>query len=168
MWITEKQLYRYHIAPVIRDWLLYSGSMTRRLKKQCSDFKIKVLSSKRYALSPSEAKKLRVPLRSWGWLREVYIYCDNEPWIYGRTVIPYQSLEGQLRRVKLLKTTPLGNLLFTIRDKKRSSFDIGTVCSPHSNSKLSYARRSVFTFGNDNVLLMEIFLPAMENQLLNS
>lgn len=149
----------------IGQWVSYSGSMTKRLKKVTSDFKIDVIKVSRRVLTGSESRCLDIPLRQLGFTREVWIYCNNEPWMIGRSVVPYIYLNGPLRRIRFLKNKSLGELLFKLSNRKRSDFEFSRSTGEDMEHEPPWVRSSTFTFGKNKLLLKEVFLSAMIKHL---
>jgi len=103
-------------------------------------------------------------------IREVYLLCDAQPWVFARTVIPTRTLTGPRRRLTRLRGKPLGAVLFADPAMKRSQIEIariqnGQALFDDATSQLSvtpdeiWGRRSAFFLGGKPLLVSEIFLP---------
>ena len=123
-WYTEANISKLKLTPAVQEWLLYRPSMTERLLQHCDDFAIEVLSTQQCKPQHDDAKYLAVDKQQQVYQREVHIYCDQQPWVYGRTVAPLTSLKGQLSDITTLNEKPLGKLLFSLPDINRSPFEI--------------------------------------------
>jgi hypothetical protein len=60
-------------------------------------------------------------------IRQVELLCDQQPWVYARTVIPESSLSGRLRRLARLGTRPLGAMLFADRGMRRDMVELARI-----------------------------------------
>ena len=60
-----------------------------------------------------EALALAIPSGQLALVREVILYGNNQPWVYARSVLPHQALNGRLRFLRRLGNKPLGALLFS-------------------------------------------------------
>ncbi|NJM13556.1 MAG: chorismate lyase, partial [Synechococcaceae cyanobacterium SM1_2_3] len=98
--------------PGLADWLLNSGSLTRRLRLHCqSRFQVRVLGQGWGRPMADEARALGLRLGAWAWIREVQLLGDGQPWVFARTLIPADTLRGRGRRLTRLGTRPLGEVL---------------------------------------------------------
>jgi chorismate lyase len=153
----------------LRDWLLDSGSLTRRLQ-EASDgqFSVKVLSQSVQLPRFSERCALALAPRRLALIREVLLYGRGVPWVYARSVIPMQTLTGRLRKLRNLDSRPLGALLFS--DPSMTRDPLEWTCIPAQTdksltSKLPpfdqpiWGRRSVFKLSGKPLLVCEMFLP---------
>lgn len=155
----------------LADWLLDSGSLTRRLRQVCpGQFSVRVLGQYWARPLPSEAKSLKLNRQGYVWVREVQLLCDDHPWVFARTLIPLSSLRGRCQRLTRLGTRPLGEVLFA--DPKIQRGDVEVACILGSQrlhrrafgdlpekSDAIWGRRSVFRIGGRPLLVCEIFLP---------
>lgn len=153
----------------LRDWLLDESSLTRRLQQSCAgNFHVELISLGWQRPLLDEAQTLGV--RPWqrALIRQVRLWCDDQPWVFARTVIPMSSLRGRQRRLVHLGTRPLGAYLFADPALQRSPIQVARVDSgsrllaacPLSQATL-WGRRSVFKLHNHPLLVSEFFLPAL-------
>ena len=155
-----------------RDWLLNSGSLTRRLQ-QASDgqLTVEVLNQSVQVPSYSERRALGLAPRRLALIREVLLFGRGVPWVFARSVIPLQTLTGHLRKLRHLDNRPLGALLFSDPTMRREPLE--WACFPGNNSeslnpKLPsfdqsiWGRRSVFRLSNKPLLVCEVFLPGFK------
>ncbi len=143
----------------VRGWLLDQGSLTRRVIDYCrqrqGQFQVLKLHGHIGRAHSHENCRLRLPTRSWSYIREVILFCDQNAVIYARTVIPLASLKGKHRRLKFLKNRPLGAYLFAQRDMQRDPLEISIL---HHHGKTLWARRSCFYLRQKPLLVYEVFL----------
>lgn len=153
----------------LRDWLLDSGSLTRRLQ-QASDgqLSVQVLSQSVQLPRFSERRALGLAPRKVALIREVLLLGRGVPWVYARSVIPMHTLTGRLRKLRHLDSRPLGALLFN--DPAMSREPLEWACIPANKSATFHAnlapcnqpiwgRRSVFKLSAKPLLVCEMFLP---------
>lgn len=156
--------------------LLDPASLTRRIQGACSGkFRVQVLAQGWARPQRNEALTLGMRDGGWGFVREVHLLCDEQPWVYARTVIPRTTLTGPRRRLTRLKSRPLGAVLFADPSMRRGPVEIArlTPCDklyPAAIGHLTqrphmiWGRRSLFTLGGKPLLVSEIFLPSIPPQ----
>lgn len=148
--------------PVLADWLLDSGSLTRRLQRLSrGEFAVRVLAE---GWQRCHSPSLPDPLSSSGhsrvmWSRQVVLEGCGEPWVVAHTLIPVTSLRGSLRRLKALNDTPLGAFLFRQRQIRRGAMEIAL------HGEGVWGRRSIFFRQTRPLLVAEFFLPALIERL---
>lgn len=153
------------------DWLLDPGSLTQRLQEHCAG-RFRVVPLGQYWQRPmlNEAQALDVKPHETAFVREVHLLCDDQPWVFARTVIPVRSLKGQRRRLCRLGNKPLGAVLFADPGMQRSGIEIARLHAPQGLFQRATAplqsvpaeiwgRRSAFFLGGHPLLVSEIFLP---------
>lgn len=163
------QAYRPHLQlpQQARSWLLDQQSLTCKLIKASDNhFRVERIRQSWGSPNLSEQRALGLRQREIALIREVFLLCKEQPWVYARSILPYRSLSGHLRFLRHLHNTSLGSVLFKYPHLKRHGFDIAVVNSANlplntSNASVQdlYARRSVFSLENNPVLVAEFFLP---------
>ncbi|ACR67465.1 chorismate lyase [Edwardsiella ictaluri] len=134
------------------SWLAEQGSMTRRLEQQCDRLQVTVLREGAVdptQLSDDECRQLSPSVQYW--LREVILLGDGIPWLFGRTLTPSSTLEGEGEALRRLGSTPLGRYLFSGVALERESLRVGCL-------GLLWARRSRLRVAGQPLLLTELFL----------
>lgn len=107
-------------------------------------------------------------------IREVELYCGDEPWVFARTLIPASSLTGGARRLARLGDRPLGAVLFADPTTQRRLVQMAKLLPRHplfgaATDHLSerptelWGRRTIFRYAGKPILVNEIFLPAVLN-----
>ncbi len=144
--------------PVLRRWLRDRGSLTRRLQ-QLSSGRFEVLVQEegwQRCHSPTLSACLSPRCQSrMMWSRQVVLTGNDEPWVVAHTLIPVDSLRGDLRRLTVLQDTPLGAILFRHRQIRRGAMEVAR------SSDGIWGRRSLFFRQNRPLLVAEFFLPAL-------
>ena len=152
-------------------WLLDSSSLTRRLQQACKG-QLQVVPVNQQWKMPqlNEAQALGIRPRESCFIREVHLWCDNQPWVYARTVIPVSTLTGNRRRLSRLGKKSLGAVLFADPGMQRSHIEIARLGAGQALFEAAvvplaerpeeiWGRRSVFLLDKKPLLVSEIFLP---------
>jgi chorismate--pyruvate lyase len=173
VWRNSFRLNRGQLPERWRDWLLDRSSLTLRLQQACTGtFRVEVLSQHMEPPMRSEALALNRPPQELALVRQVRLICDDQPWIFARTVIPLPSLRGGLRQLALLGNRPLGAVLFADPTMKRSVIEVTCVGRhkrlfemalpdlQHETTEV-WGRRSVFTLRGQPLLVSEFYLPPL-------
>ncbi len=159
---------------VLRPWLDEPGSLTQRLRKLAgADLAVEVITAHWARAWPDERRRLGLRQAQRVWVREVLLGRPAEPLVYARSVIPWQSLRGPLRRLRTLGRQPLGSLLFGRYPVVRGPIEIARVTAPSALGQRlkgvgahgQWARRSVFSINARPLLVTEIFLDALVEEL---
>ncbi len=173
VWRNSYRLNRAQLPEQWRDWLLDRSSLTLRLQQACSGrFRVELLSQRLERPMLSEARALRRPPQELAVVRQVRLRCDDEAWVFARTVIPLPSLRRGLRQLALLGNRPLGAVLFADPTMHRSAVEVARVGQGKrlfaqairgTDPTVSeiWGRRSVFTLHSQPLLVSEFFLPPL-------
>ena len=154
----------------VASWLTEPGSLTARCQAGCERFRVAVLA---YGLGePLADEGLRLPRRRGrAWVREVMLECDGVPVIFAHTILP-AAPRGRLSRwLARLGSRSLGSLLFTHPGFRRGTIEVLRLDKRHPLYQKAaavgevgdtlWARRSLHRLGRQNVLVTEVFLPAI-------
>lgn len=162
----EGSLAPWQIPRNLRDWLLDAGSLTRRLVTLSGgDFRVQLLRQGFMHALPAERQELGLGLREWPFVREVLLRCHDAPWVFARTLIPTNSLQGPVRALTHLGTRPLGAVLFSDPKVRRGPIAVTRLrantlgIGGEPNPEL-WGRRSIFYLAEMPLLVSEYFLPA--------
>jgi chorismate--pyruvate lyase len=170
-WQPRRCYRRSEIPAALAVWLLDPASLTRRLQGLCAgQFRVTILSQTRGRPRRDEARTLGMRRGGLAVIRQVELLCDEQPWVYARTVIPESSLAGRLRRLDRLGTQPLGAMLFADRGMRRGVVELArirpgesmyadAVREPGQTQVEIWGRRSIFRLAHKPLLVSEIFLP---------
>ena len=157
----------------IREWLLDAGSMTKRLRRASSELKVKVVHQQWQRPTLSEAQFMGISPNSRVLARQVLLCCDGEPWVFGHSVLPKESISGYLRKFQaLLDMRPLGELLFREPSLRRSGFQVSQLQPSQKEFQWAtkyhkleaeklWSRRSLFHVRQKPILVSETFFPAV-------
>ena len=172
-WIAGRQLRLSQVPADTYDWLSDQGSLTARIRRTCAgSFRVRVRHQGRATPLYSEGRLLGMRQGGAAIVREVELLCDEVPWVFARTVIPVTSLRGRARRLTMLGTRPLGEVLFADPRTQRlvmemarlnprhSLFHAATVSLETEPNEL-WGRRTLFRLDGSPLLVNELFLPAV-------
>lgn len=105
-------------------------------------------------------------------IREVELLVDGVAWVFARTVIPASSLKGPAKRLAMLGTKPLGEVLFADPSTHRVVMEIASLRPRHNLYKKAignlprqpeqlWGRRTLFELSGTQLLVNELFLPTL-------
>ena len=156
-------------SPILKNWLLDTGSLTERLQSQCTSFHLTLIGQRQSEITLEEFQRVCSPeqqLNQKEWqVREVLLWGDNQPWVFARSIIPQRLCEGDFVN---LNTKPLGQLIFNDKRFKRMPFEVTHMCPSkvflaqlhiRSENEL-WGRRSAFSFEDLKMTVSEVFLPS--------
>lgn len=156
----------------LRAWLVDPSSLTRRIRHACPrDFRVRLIGQRWERPPRDEAMLLGIAERRYALVREVFLLCEDEPWVYARTVFPAATLSGRHRVLGNLGSRPLGAVLFAFRGRRREIFAIERLGPRHSLHAqcvkafggvprgTAWLRRTLFTLQSKPLLVNEVFLP---------
>lgn len=169
-WREGGQLPRATPNAALRDWLLDTGSLTRRVQQACGGrFRVQVEMQGWGRPRLDEYRVLGLRIGRIALIREVHLLCDERPWVFARTVIPVSTLRGRQRRLAHLGSRPLGAVLFADPHMRRDPVQVARI--PPGSTLFAVAvqglkrrpaevwgRRSVFRLGGKPLLVSEFFL----------
>ena len=169
-WLPVTRINPSRIPPSLRDCLLDTGSLTSRLARYCKgnfNLRLKGQVWQRPLLEETNALQLR--RGSYALVREIYLQCNDVPWVYGRSIIPARTCTARERRLAFWGQRSLGNYLFSGRNTRRSEFEIAVIPPQDrlfhlagkgmaSGSSPLWGRRSIFYIRNKPLLVVEVFL----------
>jgi chorismate lyase len=169
------------LSPAWAMWLLDQGSLTQRLQQAsaCS-VRVRVLRQKWDYPQPEERQLLQLAPRQYARLREVYLGNDRHHWIFARTIIPELLLTGQHRYLRHWGEKPLGDILFAKPARIRQQLQIAQIPLSHPllntikadfdtllrhKNQFLWGRRSLFYLQEQPLLILEIFLPTLQDDI---
>ena len=173
IWRAERYLFAGQVPADIAWWLFDSGSLTARLIQACQgQFRVEVISQgwQRPMLNEEQCLKIRDGRHAL--VRQVYLYCNDTPWVFARTIIPRATLTGEEKHLAHLQNKPLGAVLFAEPTMRRSEVEVAEIKPGQRlyhtattrlsvNPKSIWGRRSVFYLHDKPLLVSEIFLPGI-------
>lgn len=161
--------------PQVNDWLFNQDSLTQRLiQLSHNNFSVLPVNEGWQRLRADECVALGCPEHSLGWVREVFLRGNQQPWVYARSVASQVSLQESGFDLASLGTRSLGELLFSDQAFQRGVIEICQLTPkilpdallPFTNDASTlWARRSCFSKEPLNILVAEAFLPVFWQQL---
>ena len=127
-------------------WIKDNQSLTQKLKNRYPDFRVEVQQQEELDLYKHEINQLGKEENFI--VREVFLYGDNEPVVFARSVIPKNTKTDSIMEIG---NKPLGEILFTNSNISREPIEI----TFHNDI---WGRRSVFIMNNSRILVSEFFL----------
>lgn len=173
-WLDARRYLSTQLPPLLRPWLLAEGSLTQHLVAASGgEFRVERVLQQWQRPTLSEAHLLQIDPSQYALIREVILWGRGQPWVYARSVIPSRSLRGDLRRLRKLRNSSLGALLFRYPHLQRTPFELASIdtaaLSPplRANAPL-WARRSRFTIDDRALIVGEIFLEGFVGALTHT
>lgn len=175
-WHVAAQLTHAQVDEQQAGWLFDKGSLTARLVARCGGrFHVRVVSQTWQRPLRNEAQRLGIKPHRLALIRQVYLYCDDIPWVFARTVIPHKTLTGKQKFLAHLGSRPLGAVLFADPHMRRDEIEVtclrtgermyrDAVAMLPQPPDCVWGRRSVFYLNNKPLLVNEIFLPGVTDQ----
>lgn len=163
-WKPAKLFSRLNAPFPLKHWLLDKGSLTAKLRQTCPKMNVKVLSETWQLPMAEEAKLLGLSYNQKAWVRCVVLHCQGQPLVYARTVIPNCQAGNPWFGLKQLGNQPLGEVLFQLKNIRRSHFEISEIKGRRWPQLKGFdrsdtlARRSIFWKKQAPLLLTEAFL----------
>lgn len=174
VWRPRRQLSHGVLPGALADWLFDAGSLTRRVQHACDGtFRVELIQQVWGRPMLNEARRLRLRNGEWALIREVYLMCNDHPWVYARTIIPRRILRGRGRQLARLGNRSLGSVLFADRSMHRDEVEVSRIepgqlmfepamrRASEPGVSAIWGRRSVFYLRHRPLLVCEVFLPAM-------
>jgi len=127
-------------------WIRDDQSLTQKLKKRYPDFRVEVDKQEELEIYKHEMNLLGN--KGSFIVREVFLYGDNDPVVFARSVIPKNPITESIMEIG---NKPLGEILFTDPNILREPIEI-------TFQNDIWGRRSVFVMNNIRILVSEFFL----------
>lgn len=169
--MSQRSAWRRHfcgqaIDPVLRSWLVEPDSLTARCQRWCRQFRVRLLIQGRAASLADEGGG-RALVR----VREVVLECDGIPVIFAHTTLSAAGNGRLTRWLARLGSRSLGSLLFAYPGFRRGAIEYRRLDCRHPLFKRAsglaegagvlWARRSHHELDGQQVLVTEVFLPAI-------
>ena len=138
--------YFHDIPEKVLFWIRDDQSLTQKLKKRYPDFRVEVDKQEELEVCKHEINLLGKEERFI--VREVFLYGDNEPIVFARSIIPKNPVTESIMEIG---NKPLGEILFTDPNILREPIEV----TFHNDI---WGRRSVFVMNNNRILVSEFFL----------
>lgn len=152
------------------DWLFNEESLTKRLTELShGQFAVNVLLEEWQLLRKDEYQMLGVAATQLGWVREVLLLGQGEPWVYARSVAMQTDLNNPHYNLTNIGSKSLGSILFSDKSFHRTPLEFVRYPIELLPVDLAYSdllgRRSRFINQHVNIMVQEVFLPWFWQQL---
>ena len=155
----------------------HPGSMTKILKELSRHRLTLTVLEHTWQKPQQHESKILSQRNGWGIGREVVMSGAGKPWLYARTFFPESVVKAQGNDFLFLGSRPLGELLFSNPQVRRSDFTVAQLFPGHREyqdavkalqeaPEYLWARRSEFYFPSGAITLLEVFSPKMEKAIL--
>lgn len=146
----------------LSEWLTETGSLTAKLESFSGQkLIVQPTFEGRQLLSLTEKRLLNLHLvkPQSAWVRESFLYGNaEEPWVFARSIFPFNGLTGYAKKLTHLGKTPIGYIIFR---RNRATLQQRWI-EQLSNG---WQRHSIYVWQGYTLLISEHFLPAFEQQL---
>lgn len=159
MWQNANQL---NLPVALQPWLLAQGSLTALLKSRCQTFRLELITEHWQALPGFLQQQWQQPQ---GLKRDVILWCDGKPCVYGQSWLPESTLE-QMEPLARLGSQPLGEYIFQHPGIERGVIEVAVLAAGLQLPVVGkqnevWARRSAFLVQQQPLLVQEVFLPGV-------
>lgn len=162
-------------ARAYRSWLTERRSLTARWQRASGAFRVEPVRQGLASPLADEHTRLALSPRRQAWIRDVVLYCGATPVAFAHTAastLPRGPVHHWLQR---LGKRSLGTLLFSHPGFVRIAVEYTAIDRRHPlhagllryipgegcGQPRYWARRTLFAYGRQRVLLTEVFLPAV-------
>lgn len=136
-------------------YLATQGSLTAMLEAKAGQIlRVKVIKEEWQPIDFKNKKILNLPVHrpALAWVREVLLFGnDEQAWIHAKSIFPQPSLIGNAKRLRHLKDTPIGYVMF----KKSRTLPCQRHIFKHDGQ---FKRASIYDWQGRYILVEEIFL----------
>ena len=164
----------FNVPRHLRHWLTDRGSLTRRLKARCANFRVRPVTTGYARANIDEHHPLNLRAGSTDYVREVLLACDQVNVVFAHSVLPRTGLRGRWNGITRLGSRPLGEALFDDHRIQRGTLTYLRLGSRHPlfrsasrhhtiHARTLWARRSVFCLNGHPLMVTEVFLPEIES-----
>lgn len=166
-WTTD--LARLAAPAPLQDWLAGDGLLTERVRCACAGTtSLRVIGEYRSPLPQAEAALLAADPAD-GFIREIHLTCDEQPWVFAQTLIPAATLAAAPWLGHMGKEA-LGPRLARTPGAERGPLEFARLLPAHplhvraSGGRVPtatelWARRATYSLGGHGLIVQEVFLP---------
>lgn len=166
----RRQLVGRPCDPLLRSWLTEPDSLTARCLRSSRRFRVRLLHYGK-GLALADESVGGTAGGGLAWVREVALECDGQPVIFAHTTLSTAATGRLTRWMARLGTRSLGSLLFSYPGFARGEIEFLRLDARHPLYQRAarlgpveptlWARRSWHRLGRQQVLVTEVFLPAI-------
>lgn len=152
--------------------LTTTGSLTKQIEAQFGPLRVQQISESWQLANQDEAQILNLRTKRTGWIRNVVLFQEETPLVYAHSVVTRSELKTPFRLIRQAGKRPLGALLFSNPRIQRSAIAWRRLDHRHPLWQAIHiqfptiygtlwARRSLFQLLRHQLLVTEVFLPAL-------
>ena len=169
------------VAPVLRDWLTETGSLTARLIAHSAQFRVRRIRQADGLVGLDDQTILQVPRRVQVHQRDVVLECDGRPVVFAQSCMPLSATASDWPVFGRLGERSLGSVLFgdplvqrgplqfarlpprhALMKQLDASLGLALVLAGHARPEtMLLARRCLYRRRRGILLVSEIFLPCI-------
>lgn len=152
------------------NWLLEPNSLTQRMKNTFNaPFSVSVEGEQWASPFLADAECLNQSADCPALIREVLLKVDGQAYVFARTTLP-KNVADELQELTRLGNKPLGEVIFSYPDLRRTRLDLTTVgvaqLSKAMQAKLVgqtsiWGRRNTYQINKQTFIVSEFFLPVL-------
>jgi chorismate lyase len=167
-WTPLTQVNKSLIPNHYLAWLEKPYALSKALRAICNNFSLDVIDQSLGVLTHDEAEILDSVEIPYCLIRQVFLKCDDEPFVYARVCVPHETLFRDRHAFESLGNKPIGEtLLYNRKDVSRGEFEIkvsqldnpafrNVTFTNHRYNEI-WGRRSLFNYGGSPLLISEFF-----------
>jgi chorismate lyase len=171
---------RHATSVEMREWLTNRQSLTLRLMAHCAQFRVQRLQQQVAPSLPDEFSSIGLPWRANVVERDVLLRCDDVAVVYAHTILPLSATARQWPLFATLGNKSLGSTLFHDPLVSRGPLQYAQLRASHplmrrifqlqlvAYTPRLWARRALFSRYGSNLLVTEVFLPALSGLFKSS
>ncbi len=161
LWLSSLDNMPVEPPASVLSWLETPTSITEKAKTSCHHVRLQLLGQQWHKVSGRSV-----------FIREIVIYCDEEPAWYAQTLIPSKTYQLRADQFKNLQENPIGNILFSDPHITREDcfYAYLTPATKEYQEAMKHnfsdtpppglwARKSIFLIDGEPLYIMEIFYP---------
>ena len=171
-WLTRIRVRNTTLARL----LFHNGSLTRYIETECkSALEVELKSESWQQPMPEEADKLNMSTDEQAFVRESWLKSNSQYLIYARSIVPRHTYDQFSTKLNELGTRPLGELLFADASSYRAEMRYARVprdcllfdatVDHNVSQETLWARQSLFYIKDKPLLILEVFLPSIDQVL---
>lgn len=143
--------------PFLQPPLYSTGSLTAHLEQRAGQaIRVKIIHECHQPIDRQTKKLLGLPSHrpALAWVREVELFGNEKTaWVRAKSIFPLPSLTGNAKRLRHLKRTPIGYVMF----KKNRRLPHKRTIFYDKDSQL-WGRNTVYDWQGRKILVQEVFL----------
>jgi chorismate--pyruvate lyase len=156
-------------------WLSTPDSLTAKAMRH-GKVQVHQLSGGCRRADVAQKHLLQLSARQLLYQREILLTCDERPWWFGRTIMPFHTTQNAWRLVKKLGNKSLGSVLFHTPQIQRqhawispvygnAQLPVSLLNDETHDGRVLWSKSTRYCLADAPLVVTEIFLPTMLAQL---